>query len=489
MLRISALVFVSACASAPGSSADSPAGPPLRRLFVDDEEIGSMSGLRKVLHPVTKFEGNPILLPVLPWEGQYTLLYGTVMRDEEEGLFKAWYLTWNQFRLIQDVYPESTYLCYATSKDGLRWEKPRLGRVEYRGSTENNIVLAGHQVPERKISGFLDSVSVLKDPRDPDPARRYKMMVWHQNRRKVEGKWVLHREPPFATGHYVAFSPDGLSWQERPDPVFPYDPVRDTMTTMWDPGAKKFVAFVKEHVDGKRARFRSESDDFLRWTEPAPMLAADGEDPPGVELYNSTGFAYEGLTLGLLTVIHPTPPSEVYLDVQLVSSRDGRTWRRAGGRKPFIPVGRRDLDWDFGFNSPSSGAPIRVGDELWFYYSGRCYRHPVDGQSREPNHGAIGLGKLRLDGFVSLDSGDGEGVLVTRPVEVVASRLIVNADASQGEIRVELLDADGRPLPGFGAASIRGDSVRHAVDLPRLAGKSVRVRFTLSRASLYSFAL
>ena len=32
-------------------------------------------------------------------------------------------------------------LCYAVSQDGLRWEKPSHGLVEYDGSTQNNILL------------------------------------------------------------------------------------------------------------------------------------------------------------------------------------------------------------------------------------------------------------------------------------------------------------------------------------------------------------
>jgi hypothetical protein len=29
-------------------------------------------------------------------------------------------------------------MCYAVSEDGLHWEKPNLGLVEYNGSKENN---------------------------------------------------------------------------------------------------------------------------------------------------------------------------------------------------------------------------------------------------------------------------------------------------------------------------------------------------------------
>ena len=464
-----------------------------RQLFVDDHLIASTT-LRRTPHAVEKYPGNPVLLPVKPWEGQYALLYGTVIRDEEEGIWKAWYSTMNHFRYTQSIFPESTYLCYATSRDGIHWEKPELGLIDYRGSKANNIVFEAHELADQQISGILDAVSILKDDRDPDRSRRYKMMIWHHNQRREGGKWVYQRREPFPTGHYVAFSPDGLRWKERPAPVFPYDPVRDTATTMWDPLSQEFVAFVKQHVDHKRARFISRSKDFINWSAPERMLTADDQDPPALELYNSTGFFYEGMYLGLLTVFHQESKDNLYLDIQLISSRDGRSWRRAGDRAPVIPVGRRNVDWDFGFNSPASGTPIRVGDELWFYYSGRSYRHPVTGQGREPNHGAIGLGKLRLDGFVSMDAGPEEGTLTTKPISLSQPGVYVNADASRGSLSAEILDAAGQPLPGFSkndCAPFTGNSVHQPLrwrrPLTTLAGKSIRLKFYLRQASLYSF--
>jgi hypothetical protein len=337
-----------------------------RQLFVDDEVIAAQTGLRRVIHPVTKYEDNPIVLPVKPWEGQYTLLYGTVLRDEQEGVWKMWYSTMNHFRYIQNIFPESTYLCYATSADGIHWKKPALGVVDYRGTKENNIVLEGVHAPEMGIEGILDSVSVLKDVHDTDPARRYKLMVWRHNQKFEGSKHSYVLAGTHRMGYYVAFSADGIHWRERAEPVFTYDPVRDTMSLMWDPRTARYLAYVKEHVDHKRARFVSESQDFIHWTDPVPILAADAQDPPDVELYANNAFPYEGMYLGLMTVFHPSPLDNIYLDVQLISSRDARKWQRVGDRSPFLPVGRRNIDWDFGFNSPSTGPPIRVGDELWF---------------------------------------------------------------------------------------------------------------------------
>ena len=457
-----------------------------RQLFVDDAIIASTENLKRVIHQPKKYEHNPILLPVKPWEGQYTLLYGTVIRDEEEGIWKMWYSTMNHFRYIQKIFPESTYLCYATSRDGLNWEKPDLGVVSYRGHTQNNIVLEGTNAPDLGIYGILDAVSILKDIRDPDPTRRYKLMVWRHNQKFEDTKSSYVLEGEHRMGHYVAFSPDGIRWSKPERLVFPYLPVRDTMSLMWDPGSAKYVAFVKQQVDGKRARFITESDDFLNWTTPKQILVSDERDGRAVEMYHNTGFPYEGMYLGLLTVFHPEPLDNIYLDLQLISSRDRRKWDRVGDRTPFLPVGRRDIDWDFGFHSPSSGPPIRVGDELWFYYSGRAYRHPVDGQSREPNKGAIGLAKLRLDGFVSMDAGSEEGTLTTVPFRFSDPAVYVNADASKGDMRVDVLDERGTAV--IQSSKLTSDAIRwRAADLSKLRGQTVRLRFHLRNASLYSF--
>src|SRR5262249_56144697 len=74
--------------------------------------------------------------------------------------------------------------------------------------------------------------------------------------------------------------------------------------------------------------------------------------------------------------------------------------------------------------------------------------------------------------------------------------LFVTVDASAGALRVEMLDAEARPIPGFtadGCVAVDANSTRAAVtwssgaDLGRLSGEAVRFRFHLTRGSLYAF--
>jgi hypothetical protein len=73
---------------------------------------------------------------------------------------------------------------------------------------------------------------------------------------------------------------------------------------------------------------------------------------------------------------------------------------------------------------------------------------------------------------------------------------VVNTDASRGRQVVELLDAEGHPLPGYTAADctpLGADRVRHPVrwanheQIPEATG--LRLRLRLQRADVFSLTL
>jgi hypothetical protein len=95
-----------------------------------------------------------------------------------------------------------TETAYATSRDGIHWEKPILNRVEVNGSTENNYL----------IDEMLSlTYTIIDDPSDV-AARRYKMIFQVES---GESRWAKYHMPL-----YLAFSADGLHW-ERPVHVNP----------------------------------------------------------------------------------------------------------------------------------------------------------------------------------------------------------------------------------------------------------------------------
>jgi hypothetical protein len=104
---------------------------------------------------------------------------------------------------------------------------------------------------------------------------------------------------------------------------------------------------------------------------------------------------------------------------------------------------------------------------------------------------------MRLDGFVSINAPLEGGEAVTKPIRFAGKKLTLNfASSAAGDIRVELQDAQGRAIPGFGLDAcppLFGDTLERSViwndsdDVSRLAGQPIRLRFVLRDADLYSF--
>ena len=137
--------------------------------------------------------------------------------------------------------------------------------------------------------------------------------------------------------------------------------------------------------------------------------------------------------------------------------------------------------------------PLVVEDEIWIYYIGFSGLHWAT-RREEVQGGKVGLAKLRLDGFVSIDAGS--GVLTTKPVRMSGERLVVNADATDGSVAVEILDPEGAPIEGFGrkdAVAAKGDSLRHTMkwgrgsDVSTLKDRPIVLRFHLERSRIFSF--
>ena len=104
---------------------------------------------------------------------------------------------------------------------------------------------------------------------------------------------------------------------------------------------------------------------------------------------------------------------------------------------------------------------------------------------------------LRLDGFTSISAPMAGGEIVTNPIQFAGKELRLNFSSSAaGDVRVEIQDIDGKPLPGFGlddCPPIFGDSIERTVtwksggDVSGLAGRPVRLRFSLRDADLFAF--
>jgi len=454
-----------------------------RQLLVDDFLIASAEGLTRRFHQPVKYEGNPVLTPSHPWEGTALFLNGSVLRDPETGLLRMYYCTYETPGAFLGL-PRVSFVCLAQSQDGVHWDKPFLHNVTIKGSDENNIVT---EWP------CCDLLQVTYDPHDPDSRRLWKLSVfqydprvWEYDTAAREGR-TWEGPKPSHMGVCLYWSPDGLHhWVEGPKGVIPG--AGDVTIAGWDAKRGKYVAYVKTGHEGKRARALAESEDFVNWPEPKLILHADEQDPEDVELYSMEGWPYESLWLGYVRTFHAKTTYNV--DTQLVYSRNGVDWSRTPGRPVFLPNGPEGA-WDRGYHTMSNNPPLRMGDELWIYYGSTN-----NTKKERPYVGGVGIAKLRVDGFASVDAGEEEGVLTTRPLVLKGTRLCVNADARGGQMTVEVVGTDGRASPGYegeACRAITGDVPRQVVewqergDLDAVRDRPVVLRFRLRKARLYSF--
>jgi hypothetical protein len=475
----------------------------VKQIFVDDLIISSTHGVARTLHQGKKFT-EPVIVPDQPWEGQRVYTYGTVHFDQGSGLFRMWYLArlgrGHQHRAPGLNMPFGDVTLYATSKDGINWEKPNLGLHEFDGTRENNIIHYFH-TPSVIVEDTASDRPWIHGPRS-DPDKRYKMAGCNVDE----------------MDYWAAYSADGIKWTDYPNnPILKYE---DTITVTSDPATGDYLAFHRCPAEvrgfGRRVIFLSTSRNFKRWSTPELIFAPDYKDDtwvtePGqrTEFYGMSGFPYDrGQFLGFLQVfkinkyndfslpnnapIGEQSPDDGPIDTQLTHSRDGRDWKRFEDRSPLIPRGEPG-SFDAGCILGVCNPPVIYKDEIWVYYSAINTTH---GGALPPKRITIGRASWRLDGFVSLDGEPTGGVVETVPLVVPIGHLEVNADASQGSLAVELLSEIGEPLSGYehqDCQEISSDSVRHMIRwqkhdlLP--TSQPVRLRFHLKNSKLYSFRI
>lgn len=457
-------------------------------LFADDSGVASSSGVKRTVYPA-RTRPKPVLEGELPQEGSRVYLTGSVYWDDTSGMLRMWYaghpdLPPGQKPKVKGFRGgKGNFVLYATSKDGLRWERPALGLHAFQDSSENNIIYDLH------------SPSVLLDEREADPAGRYKMLG------SLNG------------AYYSAVSSDGLNWS---GPTAPIVKSSDNITLTQDPATGEYLAFLRKWptmIRGlpRRTVWLSRSGDFNTWSKPEMVFAPDEQDDAWctlpaqrTEVNNMSVFPHAAGFLGFPTLFRVTitdrpaaelgpgqSPTDGTLDVQLITSADGRHWERTERREPIIARGAPG-SFDAGSIFGVSSTAVNVGDETWVYYTGISTTH---GAPIPPKRIAIGRAEWRRHGFASLDAGPKSGSIETKPVQLATPRLVVNADAKGGEVRVALLEADGRPIPAFtfeDCTPLVHDATRWEPAWQNGAvaatDRSIRIAIHLRNARLYSLS-
>jgi len=385
-------------------------------LFLhDDRLVEEKEGLVFKPAKVRKYEGNPVFTVDKPSE-RGRLNYTCVIQDREEGLFKMWYQM-----VISQPGGNLSWCHYAVSKDGVHWEKPNVGLVEFEGSKNNNILF-------EQLEGIRGTPSywVMKDYSEPDPTKRYKMILQ---------SWGF-----LGRSALIAYSPDGMRWTMPEYGNLP-GPFDSQNSFEWDEQAGEYVGYFRSHRRGFRSISRATSPDAFHWSRPVTVHAPDEQDPPTWHLYVPGVFKYRAArnTYVMLVTGFDDTSHEMY--PQLGLSRDGINWYRF--REPFIAVGAEGR-WDSGHTRAIGSATIIDGQTALFYYGSTVRGHEDGGEK------GIGITFMDQDAFAGWHAAD-EGTLLTRPLEArrFHDRFYLIADAEGGLIRVELLNAAGEVLPGF----------------------------------------
>ncbi|MHC5200184.1 MAG: hypothetical protein ACYSO1_08775 [Planctomycetota bacterium] len=451
-----------------------------RQLFVDDFLVEE-STLSRTFHQPEIYK-EPVIKPEdEKTPGMYAAPFsGGACYDPSDKLFKMWYTR---------VRPHST--CYATSKDGIHWDKPELDVED-----GTNIVLN----PEK---GF-DSTAIMLDQWAKDPSERFKYFA---------------SERGTGRGFYAAYrtSADGIHWSE---PKAGSRIWGDRSTAFYNP-FRKVWAFSQrtEDENGWRARSYVEgptAEDMLaevRYNEldtvegkSVQWVGADKLDPRHTDarfahidpqLYTLDASPYESIMIGQFSIWQGPengPCGELNIqkrnDILLGFSRDGFHWDRPS-RKGFIPSTWDRRSWRYGNVQSCAAGALVVGDKLYFYFSAQA----APKSEHWDTDATTGLAMLRRDGFASMDASGKPGILTTRPVTFKGKDLFVNVDCPEGELKVEILDENGEAFKNFTLEKCTPISVDKTLvqvdwkneDLKHLAGKPVRFRFHLENGSLYSF--
>jgi len=469
------------------------------QLFVDDALIESQIDLKRTLHQPVKDGGGNIPL-IVPAEGKDLQAYGTIVYDPRIAKYVMF--------MMEHTGGGGFFL--ATSSDGLHWdqtERSKLVPVVFDTDLEPD--------PGARRMG-LDLFSCYYDAKDPE----YPYQGW-----LFFANYGLEKE-----GAYFVRSRDGRKWERGRQIFSSFGGQGDTSShtivqdgkTVHGPGdvtifsydalEDRYLGIFKfyrvtgrdRNANGYRSRAYMFLDHLDAPVDPRqikriallPSGAQARGDTPWDEYYASTAWRYGSHWLGGLKVYHAQgdyPYSAAGCAfLKFSSSRDGLDWSKVpfanddGVPELFLangPEGGNGGQNDGGYICEFSQGPLRIADELIYYYSATSFGKKAP-EERRITGGGIFRARLRVDGFVSVDW----GTLTTLPLLFDGEQLLVN---SAGPHTVEVIDAMGTAL---GRADVSGDSIRKTItfggrSLRQIAGaKPVRVRFSVPTGSrLYSF--
>ena len=432
---------------------------PNLHLFVDDTDVMARQDLYRMVHPVRRESLEPVLAQDENGEAK-AIGYATVVRDEKTGLFRVWYSCHGDWQVR-----------LAVSEDGRTWQR-------------KGVVLPA----DARLS--VDNLGLTTVGPDADP--------WFDGAQFAGFCYSKGEVGP--KGLNLARCRDGEHLEIHPDGILPG--VGDRSSLMLDEvsGEYSLISRPRAGMPGFRGEWRKprvarmwKSRNLMDWDDQGIVLTYDDQDRHDTQIYGMQPFRYGQGFLALVEVYYAGMER---LETQLASSADGVCWQRVGNREPVIAMGGEGA-WDSFWTVSTYNPPFEVGDRLWVFYSGAGTKHG----SKERHHRAVGLASIRKDGWVSLESGRTEGILITTCLPLSKPmKLEVNANCRTGYLAAEVLSAEegkqSEALAGYEGSSGRieyVDSVRHRITwgernaIEPIPAGACYLRFTTQQSSFFSY--
>jgi len=457
---------------APGSEACKPM--PVRpgpHLFIGDYLIESSENVTREVQQPQRDPNIPNPVVTGPEDKNFQP-YLTVLHypDCNPNCFRIWYGAHTA-----DFNGSRSHIGYLESADGINWIRPA-------------------QVLDPFPIQFGCSV-IDMGPDYPNLSERYKFGYY------------------YGGGLRIGVSPDGLTWT----PLVPYTVLyhnHDINGIFWDPLLECYVATISQYTTGekwsgeRRVTMQSFSDDLIRWRIPwYVVLPDDSMDDGETQFYAMEGYLVRGsLKIGMVKVLRDDLVAEPPVDPDsygigystLAWTLDGEHWVR--DQQIFFDRDHETdpVPWDHAHAWIDE--QVIVGDEVYLYYGGYKQGHKVNRFEERQ----IGLVKMPLDRYVARKAeGETQGRILTVPLlmDSEPGRLIVNANALGGQLRVQVREANNDTiiagLSFTDCAPITADSLRLEVHwgtaeetsqkLASLANKAIRLEFELTNAKLFGF--
>ena len=237
---------------------------------------------------------EPLMHPQYPWDEEIGGK-GTILVDPIDRLYKAWYISQPgiDYTTYNSSEGASRMISYATSEDGIVWDRPLLDVIKWQGKPSNLLL----QLPDMAECSYAN---VYVDPAATNKSKTYEMLA------------LLAKAPPgfSKTKHHQAifryYSPDGIHW--APDVALTDGPCwgktwcSDSMYINKRED-NSYLALLKHGppsgappggivpfdtaAGGARWIYVSNSSDGVSWEPASLALSPDWRDPAGFQVRRS----------------------------------------------------------------------------------------------------------------------------------------------------------------------------------------------------------